>query len=84
MEMETKLTEIEYDWITVNNDFETLMYVLYSKEILKKMNEFKEEDNFEGKNLEVIFNSVTKLYYLVSDLQNFSKLSTDSRHYSQS
>lgn len=60
MELETKMADIEYDWITVNNDFESLSYVLYSKEILRAMNKFKDEDKFKGKNLEVIFNSVMK------------------------
>lgn len=60
--LETKLSDIKYDWVIMNADFGTLLYVLYSKEILKSIKRNKSNDEFlsDHKNIEVMLDSIKK------------------------
>lgn len=60
--LETKLTEIEYDWVVVKAGFGTLLYNLYSKEILKAIKRCKSNDEFlsDENNIKELIDSIKK------------------------
>ena len=56
-DIEKKL-DIEYDWIMANENFDSLCYAVYTKELLKTFSEFNSKEEFTDMNYAVLLNLV--------------------------